>query len=212
MPIAGLPEQPYAVVPSRALPFEAPAPFRDPTQSQPGRYAHGACEMHNGAVGADQKITVREYGGGVFEVHRLAHALLSSNKVQPTVDLALFAPRTFLDGDELHISKLAKGEQVFEGKRSSSRVERVFMARISLPMQGDEALSWPALQQGGPPLNSLRLNLQVATAEGGPQLASLQGGQQIQQWQPDRLSSCPATAIELLHNLIEANGISQQRY
>ena len=43
--------------------------------------------MSNRAVGADQKITIREYGGGVPEVHRVAHVCLSGNKAQPTLGL-----------------------------------------------------------------------------------------------------------------------------
>ena len=60
--------------------------------------------MHHGAVGANQKITVREHSSGVSEVHRLAYSFLSRYKLQPVFGSALFAPRTFLNGDELHIS------------------------------------------------------------------------------------------------------------
>ena len=70
--------------------------------------------MHNGAVRADQKITIRENGGGVSEVHRLIHGFLTSYKIQVVVHSALFAPSAFLNGDELDISKLLKCEQSFE--------------------------------------------------------------------------------------------------
>ena len=72
--------------------------------------------MYNGAVGADQKITVCEYGGSVLEVHRLAHGFLSSYKSQCLVELQFFAACTFLNGYEFHISELAKGQQSLKWK------------------------------------------------------------------------------------------------
>ena len=68
--------------------------------------------MNNSTIGADQKITVREHRSSIPEVHRLAYGFLSRNKVQPSDRSGIVrrvVPAPFLNGDEFHISELAKG-------------------------------------------------------------------------------------------------------
>ena len=102
--------------------------------------------MYNGAIRANQKIAVCEHSGGIDEVHRLGHSFLPVYKMEVTVASELFAACPLLNGDELDIGELAEGLQALEGKRSPPRVEGVLMFWVSLPVKGDEFLSWLALQ------------------------------------------------------------------